>query len=81
MTQPLDIGVFGQLKKVMAWEITPILMTQVHRLQKTEWSAAFIEAHEAVFNLQNIQSAFAGAGLVPFQHLKVLRRVAPAPIC
>ena len=29
LTQPLDIGVFGPLKKVMAREMTPILMTQV----------------------------------------------------
>ena len=34
LTQPLDIGVFGPLKKVMAREITPILMTQVRRLHK-----------------------------------------------
>jgi len=80
LTQPLDIGIFRPLKKVMAQEIMPILMMQVRRLHKAEWLAAFIKAHEAVFNLQNIQSAFTGAGLVPFQPLKVLRRVAPAPI-
>ncbi len=30
LTQPLDVGIFGPLKKVMAREIMPILMTQVH---------------------------------------------------
>ena len=79
LTQPLDVGIFGPLKKVMAREITPVLMTQVHRLHKREWLEAYINAHEAVFTSHNIQSAFCGAGLVPFQPLKVLKRVAPPP--
>ena len=80
LTQPLDVGIFGPLKKVMAREIMPILMTQVHRLLKREWLEAYINAHEAVFISNNIQSAFCGAGLVPFQPLKVLNRVAPPPM-
>jgi len=50
-------------------------MTQVHRIQKPEWLSAFIEAHNIAFTTQNIKSAFAGAGLVPFNPEKALRRV------
>ena len=36
LIQPLNIDIFGSLKKVMTREITPILMIQVHRLHKRE---------------------------------------------
>jgi hypothetical protein len=78
LTQPLDVGVFGPLKKVMAAKIAPLIHTQVHRIQKEgEWFQAFVLAHDEVFNSTNIQSAFAGAGLVPFRPSKVLRRFEP----
>ena len=79
LTQPLDVGIFGPLKKAMTRKIMPLMMTQVHRIQKIEWLSAFIKAHENVFNSRNIESAFSGAGLVPFQPAKVIRRVAPPP--
>ena len=77
LTQPLDIGIFGPLKKVLSRKLAPLLLTQVHRLQKPEWLSAFIEAHDNVFNSQNIWNSFSGAGLVPFNPEKVLRRVPP----
>ena len=37
MTQPLDVGVFGPLKKHMAMEIDPLIRTGVPCIQKVEW--------------------------------------------
>ena len=36
LTQPLDVGVFGALKKHMAAEIEPLMRTGVARVQKAE---------------------------------------------
>jgi len=79
LTQPLDIGIFGPLKRVLSRKLAPLLLTQVHRIQKAEWLSAFIEAHNSVFRTRNIQNSFTGTGLVPFNPNKVLHRVtAPA---
>ena len=72
LTQPLDVGIFGPLKKVMASKIAPLINTGVARLQKVEWTSAFVQAHQEVFNIQNIQSAFLGAGIFPFNPEKIL---------
>jgi hypothetical protein len=83
LTQPLDVGVFGALKKVMAATLEPLLRTGVSRIQKVEWLSAFVEAHDAVFKPRNIFSGFRGTGIFPFEPEKVLRRVSspvpPAP--
>jgi DDE superfamily endonuclease len=78
LTQPLDVGVFGPLKKVMAAKIDPLLQTGVANVQKWEWLEAFIKAHQQVFNPQNILGGFRGAGIVPFAPRKVLKRVSSA---
>ena len=77
LTQPLDISIFGPLKKVLSQKLAPLLLTQVRRLQKPEWFSAFIEAHRSVFNSRNIRNSFSGAGLVPFNPEKVLHHVPP----
>src|SRR5205085_6600715 len=46
LTQPLDVGVFGALKKHMAAEIDPIVRTGVPRIQKVEWLTAFVATHD-----------------------------------
>jgi hypothetical protein len=83
MTQPLDVGVFGPLKKVMAAKIAPLISTGISRIQKVEWLSAFAQAHAQVFNAQNIQGGFRGTGIVPFDPLKVHGRLpqrSPTPI-
>src|SRR5579871_404521 len=77
LTQPLDIGIFGPLKKVLSRKLAPLLLTQVRQIQKPEWLSVFIEAHHSVFNPRNIRNSFSGAGLVPFNPEKVLHRVLP----
>lgn len=57
-------------------------MTQVNRILKIEWLSAYIEAHDSVFNSRNIQSAFSGTVLVPFQptrHVALPPPTTPSP--
>jgi DDE superfamily endonuclease/Tc5 transposase DNA-binding domain/helix-turn-helix, Psq domain len=75
LTQPLDVGVFGALKKHMAAEIDPLIRTGVPRIQKVEWLTAFVAAHDRALSEQNIRGGFRGTGIHPFLPSKVLRRV------
>jgi len=75
LTQPLDVGVFGPLKKAMATKIAPLIGTGVSRIQKVEWLSAFAEAHAQVFSVQNIQGGFRGTGIFRFNPLKVSGRL------
>jgi len=75
LTQPLDVGVFGALKKHMAAELYPLIRTGIARIQKVEWLTAFVGAHEKALGAKNILSGFRGAGIHPFLPTKVLRRV------
>ena len=76
LTQPLDVGVFGPLKKVMASKIEPLIRTGISRVQKVEWLAAFGVAHNDTFSKRNIKGAWHGTGIYPFLPSKVLNRVA-----
>jgi hypothetical protein len=79
LTQPLDVGVFGALKKKMAAEIEPLMRTGVSRIQKVEWLTAFVAAHDKAVSAKNILSGFRGTGIHPFLPTKVLRRVGASP--
>ena len=52
------------------------------RLQKAEWLAAFIQAHNKTFTEQNIKGGFRVTGIQPFLPTKVLncvsRQTAPS---
>ena len=77
LTQPLDVGVFGLLKTMMASALQPLISTEIHRIIKAEWLSAFVEAHEGAFSTQNIQAGFRGTGILPYNPCKVLDRVRP----
>jgi len=79
MTQPLDVGVFGPLKRYMAAEIDPLIRTGIPRIQKVEWLAAFVAAHDHAVCTRNILGGFRGTGIHPFLPSKVLRRIVSAP--
>jgi hypothetical protein len=76
LTQPLDVGVFGPLKKVLAAKLDPIIRTGIANVQKSEWLAAFEQAHNQVFSKENIQGGFRGTGIYPYNPDKVINRVA-----
>jgi len=75
LTQPLDVGVFGPLKTLMASTIEPLISTELHGILKAEWLSAYVEAHDNAFSVQNIQAGFRGTGILPFNPLKVIDHV------
>src|SRR5579859_4618512 len=75
LTQPLDVGVFGPLKTHMASSIEPLIGTEIHRIIKAEWLAAYVEAHRNTFSTRNIQSGFCGTSILPFNPSKVINHV------
>lgn len=75
LSQPLDVGVFGPLKTLMASAIEPLISTELHRILKAEWVSAYVEAHDNAFTIQNIRAGFYGTGILPFNPSKVLNRV------
>ena len=75
LTQPLNVAVFGPLKKAMAVELQHIIHTEVLRIQKAEWMSAYVRARTRALSSSNIISAFSGAGLFPFSPSKILRRI------
>jgi hypothetical protein len=79
LTQPLDVGVFGALKKHMSAEIEPLMRTGISRVQKVEWLTAFVAAHAKAVSAKNVLGGFRGTGIHPFLPTKVLRRVASTP--
>lgn len=77
LTQPLDVGVFGPLKTLMASAIEPLIRTAMHKVHKVEWLAAFVETHDRALVSRNIKGGFRGTGIVPFDPSKVLNRIKP----
>jgi len=77
LTQPLDVGVFGPLKTCMASAIEPLISTELHRILKAEWLSAYVEAHTNAFIPANIDAAFRGSGIRPFDPSKVIDRIKP----
>jgi hypothetical protein len=79
LTQPLDVGIFGPLKKHMAAELEPLVRSGISRIQKVEWLTAFVGAHDKAFSIKNILDGFRGTGIHPFLPTKVLRRITSSP--
>jgi hypothetical protein len=81
-TQPLDVAVFGPLKRHMGAKLENLRQLQLARLGKGEWTAAFAAAHDDAFTSQNIKAGFRGTGINPFLPSKLLLRtpsVTPEP--
>jgi len=57
LTQSLDVGVFGPLKKVIASKIEPLIRIGISQVQKVEWLTAFRVAHDDIFSERNIKGA------------------------
>ena len=72
LTQPLDVGVFGPLKTLMASEMEPLISTELHRILKAEWLTAYVEAHKKPFLVQNVLTGFCGTGIQLFNPSKVI---------
>ena len=55
--QPLDISIFGPLKKRLTAALQPLSQAQLVRIQKIEWLEAYKLACSEACTTQNIKSA------------------------
>src|SRR4051794_6118176 len=61
LLQPLDVSIFGPLKKALTRALSPLNEAQLARIQKVEWLESYLTARDACFTTQNINSAWQGA--------------------
>jgi hypothetical protein len=70
MTQPLDVGVFGPLKRILTSKFEPLLRTGIARIQKPEFTGTFIKAHVDAFRESNVLGASAVPVFIPITQRK-----------
>lgn len=73
--QPLDVALFGPMKKALSSCLDRLTRTEVSWIQKVEWMRMYIKAHTIAFTEANIKAGWRGAGLFPLNRLKVLHHV------
>lgn len=64
--QPLDVSVFGPLKTAHGVETDTLTRTGISRTQKPEWVDLYLRARLKALTKKNVQSAWRGAGLLPW---------------
>jgi hypothetical protein len=79
LLQPLDVGVFGPLKKYHAYETDRLLSAGINRFQRSEWVTLYQLIRTKALSTENIRSGWRGAGLVPFYTRRVLDNI-PLPM-
>ena len=75
LTQPLDVGLFGPLKRAYGKEIESFIRAHINHITKVEFFFAFHAAYNATMTKENIASGFRGAGLVPFDPQAVISKL------
>lgn len=75
LTQPLDVGIFSPLKTRMSEELDKILRYGYSNIKKFEWANCYRIARPNAMKSSNIKSAWSGAGLIPLNAQKVIRRI------
>jgi hypothetical protein len=66
LLQPLDVGCFAPLKRAYSTEISDLVRCHINHITKEEFLPAFKAAYDKAITKNNIQGAFRGAGLIPF---------------
>ncbi|KFZ17822.1 hypothetical protein V501_01531, partial [Pseudogymnoascus sp. VKM F-4519 (FW-2642)] len=79
LLQPLDVGVFGPLKKYHAYETDRLHRAGINRFQRSEWVTLYQTIRPKALSVENIRSGWRGAGLVPFSERRVLSQL-PLPL-
>jgi len=74
ITQPLDVCIFSSLKTKVSQALNEILCFGVPNIQKFEWADCYRKARPSAMGKLNIEGAWRGAGLFPFNPQKVIRR-------
>jgi len=75
LLQPLDVAIFGPLKKKLTTALSYLNEAQLVRIQKAEWIEAYIQARSIAISTRNIESAWRGAGLIPFSPQRIIRSI------
>ena len=75
LMQPLDVGVFGPLKRAMSSQLDRIFRTGIRHLHKVEWMESYIEARKIAITSSNILGGWRGAGLFPRNKHRILRQL------
>jgi hypothetical protein len=79
LLQPLDLAIFGPLKKHLSREVNCFTRTGVPGITKPEWLLSYHWARPLAMRKSNIASGWRRTGLIPFQHSSVMRRVPTPP--
>ena len=77
--QPLDVGVFGPLKKFHSQEVDKYSRQSISRITRNFWVDIYIQIRARAFTKSNIQAAWKGSGLVPYNRSRVLRNLPGLP--
>jgi hypothetical protein len=75
LTQPLDIGCFGVLKRMYGRQIELFIKAHINHITKVEFFLAFHTAYNQSITTQNAKAGFHGAGLVPFDPQAVISKL------
>ncbi|APA10757.1 hypothetical protein sscle_06g055270 [Sclerotinia sclerotiorum 1980 UF-70] len=75
LTQPLDIGCFGPLKRSYSRQIENFIKAHITHITKTEFFQAFKAAYIEAISISNGKAGFRGARLIPFNPEIVLSKL------
>ena len=70
--QPLDVGLFGPLKRALSTEIDRLFRLDTRRIPRIEWTSAYITARSRAFTTRNVESAFRSSGIYPLSPITIL---------
>jgi len=73
--QPLDVSVFSPLKRALAAETDALSRLSPSRIQRVEWTEAYIRARAKALVLRNILSSWKATGLEPLSPITVLDKL------
>lgn len=72
LLQPLDVGVYGPMKRYHTAEVDRYSRAGIQRIQRAEWLELFQRIRKKALTETNIKSGWKGAGLVPLSPRKIL---------
>jgi hypothetical protein len=75
LLQPLDVGVFGPLKRSYGKLVEGLMVAGNNHIDKQDFLHLYPAARAQVFTTSNICSGFAGAGLKPLDQDRVLEKI------
>lgn len=75
LLQPLDVGVFGPLKRAYGKLVEEMMVAGNNHIDKEDFLYLYPPAREAVFTQKNICNGFAGSGLKPLDKDRVLAKI------